>query len=186
MTLGDVKKITLALIEELNPNSEYLTDDVDIQAKINDVINLVQLEVARMKKIAASTNRDVAQGEVLDLNTLDNFYQLRLLRFTNSAGEDGTYEIVENMAIFNEAGTANIFYYKFPEIITSDTPDTYEFELTTDAIGIIPYGVAGDLLKTDVSTNYGAIYSAKYETLLSRLDPRYTMAGISIEGGVNI
>ena len=39
MTLKEMKKKVLALIEELNPLSEYLTDDPDIQAKINDVIN---------------------------------------------------------------------------------------------------------------------------------------------------
>ena len=46
------------------------------------------------------------------------------------------------------------------------------------------YGVAADLLKSDVSAEYGRIYSERYEQMLQRLDPRYTMNSIYIEGGV--
>ena len=41
MTLNDMKQKVLALIEELNPDSKFLTDDPDIATKINDVINQV-------------------------------------------------------------------------------------------------------------------------------------------------
>ena len=41
MTLLEMKKKVLALIEELNPNSEFLTDDPDIATKINEVINSI-------------------------------------------------------------------------------------------------------------------------------------------------
>ena len=37
MTLLEMKKKVLRLIEEINPNSELLTDDPDIANKINDV-----------------------------------------------------------------------------------------------------------------------------------------------------
>ena len=36
MTLLEMKKKTLGLIEELNPQSELLTDDPDISTKINE------------------------------------------------------------------------------------------------------------------------------------------------------
>lgn len=39
MNLQDMKLRVLSLIEEVNADSEYLTDDVDIQAKINYVID---------------------------------------------------------------------------------------------------------------------------------------------------
>ena len=114
------------------------------------------------------------------MNTLDNFYQLRLLRFS------GAYDMIENLVAFSEAGTAEFYYYKYPEIITDTTPDDYVFELSQDALEILPYGVAGDLLKSDVSTEYGAIYSQRYETMLQRLDPRYSLSSITIENGINI
>ena len=62
---------------------------------------------------------------------------------------------------------------------------SYEFELPADVLEIMPYGIAGDLLKSDISTEYGSIYSTRYETMLQRLDPRYQMTSIYIEGGVN-
>ena len=54
MTLLEMKKQVLKLIEEINPKSELLTDDSDIANKINVVINLIQNELARIKKIPPS------------------------------------------------------------------------------------------------------------------------------------
>lgn len=179
MTLLEIKKKVLQLIEEISDNAN-LTDDPDIKAKLNSVINMVQFELARMKKIPAYVQREVKAGEVVDMNTLENFYQLRLIRFA------GGFEAIEDMATFMEDGTADIYYYRYPVSITDETPDTYEFELSLDALEILPYGVAGDLLKSDVSAQYGAIYSQRYETMLQRLDSRYSLGGISIEGGVNV
>jgi hypothetical protein len=179
MTLLDIKKKVLQLIEEIS-DTEDLTSDPDIKAKLNSVINMVQFELARMKKIPAVSVEEVTDGQLFDMNTLENFYQSRLIRF------DGAYELVENIAVFNGSGTATFYYYKYPEAITDETPDTYEFELSQDALEILPYGVASDILKSDVSTNYGAIYSQRYETMLQRLDPRYSMGGITIEGGIDV
>jgi hypothetical protein len=60
----------------------------------------------------------------------------------------------------------------------------YEFELTPDVLEVMPYGIAADLLKSDVSAEYGMQYSTRYELLLSRLDPRSHMTSIYIEGGI--
>lgn len=179
MTLLEIKKKVLQLIEEISDNAN-LTDDPDIKAKLNSVINMVQFELARMKKIPAYVQREVKAGEVVDMNTLENFYQLRLIRFA------GGFEAIEDMATFMEEGTADIYYYRYPVAITDDTPDTYEFELSLDALELLPFGVAGDLLKSDVSAQYGAVYSQRYETMLQRLDSRYSLGGISFEGGVDI
>ena len=179
MTLLEIKKKTLQLIEEISDN-EDLTNDPDIKAKLNSVINQVQFELARMKKIPAVAEEEIADGDLFDMNTLKNFYQLRLLRFS------GAYEIVENMVNFNGSGKAVFYYYKYPEIITDETPDDYTMELAQDALEILPYGVASDLLKSDVSTEYGAVYSQRYETMLQRLDPRLSMGSITIEGGIDV
>ena len=48
MTHLEMKKKVLALIEELNPDSAYLTDDPDISAKYNYVANQIMFELARM------------------------------------------------------------------------------------------------------------------------------------------
>ena len=82
--------------------------------------------------------------------------------------------------------TAEIDCFVYPERITEKTNDSYEFELSEDALEVMPYGIAGDLLKSDVSAEYGNIYSVRYEAMLNRLDPRYHMTSVYIEGGVDI
>lgn len=186
MTLLEMKKKVLRLIEEIDDTKEDLTSDPDIREKLNDVINQVQFELCRMKKILATDTAEVESGEVFDMNTLPDFYQLRKLRFVNEEDEEADCEIIEHMVVFPENGTATFFYYKFPERITDETADTYEFELSEDCLEILPYGVAADLLKSDVSTQYGAIYEKRYETMLQRLDPRYGTETIFIEGGLDI
>lgn len=179
MTLLEIKKKVLQLIEEISDSTE-LTNDPDIKAKLNSVINQVQFELARMKKLPAYKEVEVKEFQVFDMKTIENFYQLSLVRF------EGGYDVLGDLVVFDNEGTAVFYYYRYPVAITDETPDDYVFELSQDALEILPYGVAGDLLKSDVSTEYGAIYSQRYETMLQRLDPRYAMSSISIEGGIDI
>lgn len=178
MTLLEMKKQVLKLIEEINPKSELLTDDPDIASKINVVINLIQNELARIKKIPAREEVKVKEGALEEISDLvSNFYQLNLIR-------DVKHNIYNSTIEFLEAGTARIYYYKYPKQITDETDETtYKFELSTDVLGIMPYGVAGDLLKSDISANYGQVYSNRYEQLKQQLDPRTHTGSIYIDDG---
>ena len=167
MTLKQQKKKVLRLIEEISTVENKLTDDPDIEAKLNDVINQIMFELCRLKKILAHEKREVEADEVIDLKNLENFFQLKLIRCKDAAGEDVNYELIDNLVIFNEAGTATIFYYEYPAPITDETKDEeYIFELAPEVLEIMPYGVAADLLKSDVSTNYGKVYAERYASSL--------------------
>lgn len=186
MTLLEMEKKILRLIEEAAAvGSSNLTDDPDIRLKLKDVINQVMFEVARMKKIPARTVETITESDLeFELTSIENFYQLTNIRFKDDYGIEMGYGISENIVDFPTTGTATINYYKYPKRITDDTDEeTYKFELSDDALEIIPYGVAADLLKSDVSNNYGQIYAQRYETMLQRLDPRYSMGSITFEGG---
>ena len=187
MTLKEMKTKVLALIEELNPLSELLTDDPDISTKINDVINQILYEMARFKKIPKYVEIEVSEGDILEFADIEKecgyeIYQIDLVtgvRYVPKA--NGT---VLKML---ESGTAEISCFVYPERITEKTKDNaYEFELTNDALEVMPYGIAGDLLKSDVSTEYGAIYSTRYQSMLQTLDYRYQMPSIYIEGGLDV
>ncbi len=184
MTLAEMKKKVLGLIEELNPQSALLTDDPDIATKINSVINQIQFELARMKKLAGYIEIPVKAGQMLTFEDIEKksgyvVYQLDVVRgVSHELKAQGT--IIKVL----EDGVAEIDYYKYPESITEKTKDSYEFELSQDALEIMPYGIASDLLKSDVSANYGEVYTQRYETMLNRLDYRYAMPRITIEGGV--
>lgn len=178
MTLKEMKKQVLKLIEEISEDTTKYTDDPDIDKKINDVINQIQFELARIKKIPEKLLYEVTDNKIYKMS--DEMYQI--FRITGCP----TFDIIGKEVIFPEdfEGEVNIYYYKYPEIITDTTNDNYEFDLSDDALQIMPYGVAGDILKSDVSNAYGNIYSQRYETMKQQLDPRYNMGFIEIGEGI--
>ena len=192
MTLGDLKKKTLALIEEINPDATSLTDDPDIEAKLPYVINQILHELARFKKIPAYEEREVEEGDILDLTTLGRdedaeepdtrniFYQLNIIRNVEYESLDDTH------VRFLEPGKALIKYYKYPANIDDDTEDSAILDLSDDALEIAPYGIAADVLKADVSNQYGQIYAARYREMIQTLDSRYSMSSVELDGGIEI
>lgn len=184
MTLGDMKKKVFELIEEIDTDSDNYTNDPDFANKINVVINQIQFELSRMKKIPAKETLEIPEDLVLDLRDLDNFFQLENIVAYDENKNEQEIRINTSFVTFSKPGQVRIIYSKFPDRIDEKTKDSYEFELSDDALEIMPYGVAGDLLKSDVSTNYGQIYSNRYESMLQRLDYRYTQGTIYIEPSV--
>lgn len=187
MTLLDMKTKVLRLVEELNPDSEFLTDDPDIAAKINDVINQIMFELARYKKIPQYVEINVNKGDLITFDDIERecgyeVYQVATISGVayNSRAYGKVFKILED-------GVAEIDLFVYPERITDKTKDkAYEFELSPDALEIMPYGVAGDLLKSDVSAEYGGIYATRYEQMKQMLDSRYQVATFTVEGGYNI
>ena len=181
MTLLEMKKKVLQLIEEVG-TGDNLTDDPDIELKLNTVINQVQNELSRMKKIPAYKEIEVNTNELIRFEDIDDsVYQIETVRGIE-------HEMKANGTIIKclESGTVEIDYFKYPETITETNAKMYEFELSNDALEIMPYGVAADLLKSDVSSGYGQIYAQRYETMLQRLDPRYNMSSVYIDGGIEV
>lgn len=186
MTHNEMKKKVLSLIEEISPNNENLTDDPDIQAKYIDVANQILFEMMRNKKIPKYVEINVNKGDIVDFEVIGEacgceVYQLSLVSGVNHrAKADGT--VIKVL----EDGVLEIECFVYPERITEENADFYVFALSPDALEVMPYGIAADLLKSDVSTEYGAIYATRYETMLQRLDPRYAMTSVYIDGGVDV
>lgn len=186
MTKLEMKKKVLGLIEELNPESDLLTDDPDISTKINDVINQILFEVARIKKIPKYVEMEVNAGDVIEFADIEKECGYEIYQISLVSGVKYSPKANGTILKMLESGTAEIECFVYPERITSKTSDSYEFEVSNDVLEIMPYGIAGDLLKSDVSTEYGSVYSTRYEAMLQRLDPRYQVGFITIEGGVDI
>lgn len=186
MTLTEMKKKVLALIEELNPLSEYLTDDPDIQAKINDVTNQILYELSRFKKIPKYVEIEVNEGDTLEFGDIEKACGYEIYQIDIVCGVRYVPKANGTVLKMLESGTAEIDCFVYPERITEKTKGSYEFEVSNDVLEVMPYGIAGDLLKSDVSTEYGAIYSNRYQEMLSRLDHRYQMPTCYIEGGLDV
>lgn len=180
MTLEQMKIKIYSMIEEYNETEENLTEDEDLALKMNHVINQIQNELARFKKIHAFKEMEVTEGQEIALTDIDkDIYQLNVIRGVN-------IDTIADRIIFEEEGTAKVYYFKYPKQINDETEDDFVFELSTDVLEIMPYGVAGDLLKSDVSSNYGAIYSARYKEMIQQLDGRYGMGMVQLDNGSSI
>lgn len=180
MTLEEMKAKVYSLIEEYSEDADNLTEDEDLALKMNHVINQIQNELARFKKIEAYTTLEGSKGDLIDFSSVDsNLYQLNIIKGLDC-------EIIGQKIKFNEDGVAEVYYYVYPEQINADTEDNFEFDLSIDALELMPYGVAADLLKSDVSSNYGQTYAERYREMKNELDPRYAMGAVYIEGGIEV
>lgn len=184
MTLLEMKKKVLEMIEEVSDDFDKITDDPDIDKKLNTIINQIQYELSRLKKIPSYTEIEVKNGDMVRFNDIDSTNEV----FQISLASGIKYDLKANGTIIKclEDGTLGIDYFKYPIRIDENTSDEYEFELSSDVLEIMPYGVAGDVLKSDVSNNYGNIYSNRYELMKQQLDSRYNTGFIEFIGGVDI
>lgn len=193
MTLGENKKIMLSLIEEYSPQNELLTDDADIQERINHIYNTAYHELAQLKKIKKvfEINKTISKEDFYREYSLPaDLYQINnVLAFDRVSNRPTTaeYYIVNDKIYINDTSDAiyKITYYAYPIPITEDTPDDFELEIDADAQQLLPYAVASDILKTDVSADYSAfekIYMAKRD----RLDTRSSMPTINMEIKYNV
>lgn len=180
----EMKKKVLALIEELNPKSEYLTDDPDIQAKYEYVLTQIMFEMARIKKIPDYAEIEVEAGSIFTFEEIKDETDYEVYQIDAIRGVDYEFKAQGTVIKFLESGVAEIEYFRYPTRITDKNREKYTFELSDDVLEILPYGIAGDLLKSDVSADYGNIYSARYEAMKNMLDPRYKSTMMTIEGGI--
>ena len=195
MTLKEQKFKVLSMIEELNPESEYLTDDPDISSKINAVFNQVQNELARIKKIPAKYEFDATESKILSLKDIPELYQL-------SGVSTPKYELIGNMELKfdDDVEQVTIYYFKYPtpiqviiedegrmtaEEISQEIDETYEFELDNDVLEVMPYGVAADILKNDMISNYGRYYYERYNEMKQYINPNITSVFAVAEGGLD-
>lgn len=194
MTAREIKIKTFSLIEELYPELDGLADDEDILKKINGIINSVIFELSRIKKIPTKYQYKVSKNTAkLALKDIPDFYQLIKIPSIN-------YELIGDYEIgfiLNgpDEETVDIYYYKLPskmklEFSNNENSDeydkTFEFDLSEDVLEIAPYGIASDLLKNDMITNYGKYFNERYQTLKNELDTRITNSTAIIDGGLDI
>lgn len=187
MKLIEFKKNVLALIEELDENHELLTNDADISTKMNSVINQKLFEMARMKKIPRYVEVPVNEGELIDYERIESEGGSKVYQINCVKGVAYEFKASGTVIKALEGGTMEIDYFIYPTRIKENTKDQgYEFELSDDALEIMVYGVAADLLMNDESANFGQLYANTFENKKRELDPRFNLTSISIEGGVYI
>ena len=149
MTLLEIKKRCMALIEELKGTiatpgegkQSVVTDDPDILAKLNYVINQIQTELAQIKRIGAKHTFTYIDSYEFDLP--NDFYQVHKV--------DCEYFIYGNKIVFDTIeDEIDMYYYKYPTLIDNNTADDFDLELSQDCLNAMPYGVVSDIMKGEI------------------------------------
>lgn len=102
-----------------------------------------------------------------------DYYQLDFVEFKGGEVKDYTIRNKKIKLSSYYVGECIINYFKYPTVINDETEDTFEFELDLEAQMILPYYVASDVLKSDVSANYTS-FEAKYNAKLEILNTTNT------------
>lgn len=192
MTLGENKKITLALIEEYSPNNQYLTDDEDIRARLNLVYAPAYQELAQIKKILKTKTLKEITGETSEGYT-EYTLPSAMYQFKRIIGLDENNNVVEvpyrpigkNKIYISNEVDANVIleYYAYPSVITEETSNDFSLELDQDAQMVLPYLVANDILKADPSADYTAFFR-EFQRKMQSWDTARSSIAITVEEGV--
>lgn len=196
MTLKEMKIKTFSLIEEYYSQDKKFAEDEDVINKINGVINQIQLDLMKYRKINASLRVEIKENDdkIVDLTKiLTNSYQINSICFD----EEVLYQMPNDDTLIlpkDWYGTFTIYYYKYPRLVETDlSEDNYSkqdeeftFDLDPVLLEIMPYGIAADLLKMDMISNYGKYFYERYLEMRNNIDPRRTSGQIVIEGGYDV
>ena len=197
MTLKDMKIKTFSLIEEYYPSLAGLAEDEDVLNKINGVVNQIQLDLMKLRKINECKEIEITSEDNKTINLKEEINDLYQLRSIN-IDEDVEYSMPnEDIIVLPEdyIGTIKVYYYKYPKecklIYEEDESiDEYDslfiFDLDLDILEIMPYGIAADLLKMDMISNYGKYFYERYLEMKNAIDSRRTSGMIVIDGGIDV
>ena len=172
MTLSQIKELAVKLIDEYSNNAN-LTDDEDIRLKLNGLCNLGQIELSLIKKIRKTYTFSIdeeGETEYITKTLPEDYMEENRLRYYSSNGALLRYYIQDNKLKIHKdcLGDFEFEYFAKPTEIDEDTSDDYELEIDLIAQQVLPYYVASDILKSDVSANYTA-FEAKYNNKLEIL-----------------
>ena len=190
MNLGDNKKLTLGLIEEYSPTSQYLTDDEDIRNRLNLVYATNYQYLSQIKKILKTKNITISEDDdsMEEFNLPSDLYQFKKITALDSNNKEITpaFKIIGKKIYINKnKGKYIIEYYAYPTDITLETKDSFELEIDQDVQNLLPYLVANDILKVDPSADYTAFYR-EYETRKDMIlrERENTLSSAVVEEGI--
>lgn len=197
MTLKEMKAKTFSLIEEYYPESKNLAEDEDVVNKINGVVNQIQMDLMKYRKINAYTDININKNDSKRINIkdyIDDYYQIKSIIFDKYVDYDMPND--DTLILPSDfEGKISIYYYKYPTLVNtlfeSETErlsedEDYEFELDPDILEIMPYGIAADLLKMDMISNYGEYFYKRYLEMKNNIDPRKNAGMVMISGGIDV
>lgn len=178
MTLLEIKKMFLSLIDEYSPENADFTEDEDANEKFKTLVSPAYQEMADRKPILKTKNLNhtyIGEDKYIEYK-LPKYKQLRRIVALDENNKiiPGDFYFVGERGIYingNSNATYIAEYTAEPTVITDDTDLEFELEIDQDAQMFLPYLVANDYLKTDPSANYTA-FSNEFQRKLQNFDSR--------------
>ena len=201
MTLKEMKIKAFSLIEEYYPEASGLAEDEDVLNKVNGVVNSIQLDLMKYRRIPANTEIEIKENSSKTISLseeISDIYQLNKIILVSEDGFSKDFSMIDEDLIELDKdfiGTVKIYYYKYPKMVKIDfdedeDQDEYDknFKFDVDLIvqEIMPYGIARDILRLDMISNYGTYFERTYNEMKQQLDSRKTAGIINIYGGEDI
>lgn len=202
MTLKEIKIKVFSLIEEYYPELSGLAEDEDVLNKINGVVNSIQTDLMKYRKIPANQTItiDAENENVITLSkTITDIYQTnKIILKPTLETMNKDYEFIDDDTLEVDPGFRGdiiVYYYKIPAqcqlTFNSDAErdaydEEFKFDIDTPLLEIMPYGIARDLLRLDMISSYGSYFERTYNELKSQIDSRRTKGMISFVGGIDI
>ena len=202
MKLKEMKEKTYSLIEEYYPDQVNLAEDSDVVNKMNGVVNQIIMDLMTYRKIPAVIDIPITEEDSKTLNLSDaveDMYLFSKIKLDIDPKTDEEYEYenpFENIIELPEdyVGNVKVYYYRNPTLCVTQFDsdeeraaydDVYEFDLDPVLLEIMPYGIAADLLKMDMISNYGQYFYNRYMEMKQKIDPRHSAGTVRIVGGYN-
>jgi hypothetical protein len=149
MNITQMKKIVLSYIDEYSVDG-VLTPDGDNQdylLRMKVFANDAQMEISNLIGIDASQTSTlsnyVPENGLYKISLPSDFRRFKGLTLN---GDDVYGFTIENGKVLiptGYEGSIELFYFKNPTQLTSETPDTYEFEVDIYTHSLIPLYVGG-------------------------------------------
>ena len=202
MTLKDMKIKVFSLIEEYYPELSGMAEDEDVLNKINGVINSIQVDLMKYRKLPANYTIEIddENENIISLSEkIENIYQLnKVILEPENTSMSKEYKMIDDDTLEIDPdfrGNIKVYYYKLPAICqltfendaARDAYDaSFEFDIDLPLLEVMPYGVARDLLRLDMISSYGSYFEKTYNELKAQLDSRRTRGFITFVGGEDI
>lgn len=189
MTVLDVKKQFLALIDEYAPDTTAWTEDEDADMKFKSLLGLAYQSMADMVPIVKTKEIEhtYLNTDGYTEYTLPNMQQLKriITLDKNNNRITGDYYFVGDRKIYlkNNLDAKYIIEYQAnPTMINDEIDDDFELEIASKAQGKLAYKIADDYLKTDPSANYSA-FANEYQRQMQNFDTRTKGILVEIDEG---
>ena len=157
MTLIEGRKKVYELLDEYSSGGT-ITEDRDIDLKMNDFFDMAQKELARICRIEKIYPVEREEG-VTDYAMPADFIKLKKIWRDGREYRGYTWRAGKLVIPESDAAAVEIEYYASPATIDAQTEGDYEFEINDNAAQALPFYVAAQQLIVDLVMDYSAPYN---------------------------